>query len=160
VTVDAPGRKRGCAARYLEGQRGYLERIGLEALTLMPGLLIGRPASDRFRRRPVVLPFVVLSPLATLLLVLGPRSLAVVASDGALEGLRSGVVFGSTTAWVRELSPGRGLGARRLALALTAGFGPRRRLLGSGCQHDLNIQAGRPWADAIVVAWQRIDALP
>jgi hypothetical protein len=36
------------------------------ALTLIPGLLIGGPASDRFGRRPVVLPFVVLSPLATL----------------------------------------------------------------------------------------------
>jgi hypothetical protein len=31
------------------------------------------PASDRFGGRPVVLPFVVLSPLATLLLVLGPE---------------------------------------------------------------------------------------
>src|ERR1700689_3961598 len=43
------------------------------AVTLIPGLLIGGPASDRFGRRPVVLPFVVLSPGATLLLVLGPR---------------------------------------------------------------------------------------
>src|SRR6202045_3291438 len=48
------------------------------ALTLIPGLLIGGPASDRFGRRPVVLPFVVLSPLASLLLVLGPRSLALI----------------------------------------------------------------------------------
>lgn len=44
------------------------------ALTLIPGLLIGGPASDRFGRRPVVLPFVALSPVAALLLVLGPRS--------------------------------------------------------------------------------------
>ena len=97
------------------------------ALTLIPGLLIGGPASDRFGRRPVVWPFVTLSPLATLLLVLGPRSLAVIAASRALAGLCSGVVFGSATAWVQEVSPddgpSKGLSARRSALALTAGFG-------------------------------------
>ena len=93
------------------------------ALTLIPGLLIGGPASDRFGRRPVVLPFVVLSPLATLLLVLGPRALAVITVGRALAGLCSGVVFGSATAWVQELSAGDRLSARRSALALTAGFG-------------------------------------
>jgi MFS family permease len=93
------------------------------ALTLIPGLLIGGPASDRFGRRPVVLPFVALSPLATLLLVLGPRSLAFISAGRALAGLCSGVVFGSATAWVQELSHGTGQSARRAALALTAGFG-------------------------------------
>jgi MFS family permease len=93
------------------------------ALTLIPGLLIGGPASDRLGRRPVVWPFVALSPLATLLLVLGPRSLAMIAAGRALAGLCSGVVFGSATAWVREVSPDDGLSARRSALALTAGFG-------------------------------------
>jgi MFS family permease len=93
------------------------------ALTLIPGLLIGGPASDRVGRRPVVWPFVALSPLATLLLVLGPRSLAMIAAGRALAGLCSGVVFGSATAWVREVSPDDGLSARRSALALTAGFG-------------------------------------
>ena len=93
------------------------------ALTLIPGLLVGGPASDRFGRRPVVWPFVALSPLATLLLVLGPRSLAVIAAGRALAGLCSGVVFGAATAWVQEVSPDDGLSARRSALALTAGFG-------------------------------------
>lgn len=93
------------------------------ALTLIPGLLIGGPASDRFGRRLVVLPFVALSPLATLLLVLGPRSLAFISAGRALAGLCSGVVFGSATAWVQELSHGTGQSARRAALALTAGFG-------------------------------------
>jgi MFS family permease len=93
------------------------------ALTLIPGLLIGGPASDRFGRRPVVLPFVALSPLATLLLVLGPRSLVMIAIGRALAGLCSGVVFGAATAWVQEVSPDDGMSARRSALALTAGFG-------------------------------------
>ena len=93
------------------------------ALTLIPGLLIGGPASDRFGRRAVVWPFVALSPLATLLLVLGPRSLAMIAVGRALAGLCSGVVFGAATAWVQEVSPDEGLSVRRSALALTAGFG-------------------------------------
>ena len=93
------------------------------ALTLIPGLLVGGPASDRFGRRPVVWPFVALSPLATLLFVLGPRSLAMIAAGRALAGLCSGVVFGAATAWVQEVSPDEGLSVRRSALALTAGFG-------------------------------------
>ena len=93
------------------------------ALTLIPGLLIGGPASDRFGRRLVVWPFVALSPLATLLLVLGPRSLTMIAVGRALAGLCSGVVFGAATAWVQEVSPDEGLSVRRSALALTAGFG-------------------------------------
>jgi MFS family permease len=97
------------------------------ALTLIPGLLIGGPASDRFGRRPVVWPFVALSPVATLLFVLGPRSLAMLAAGRAVAGLCSGVVFGSATAWVQEVSPragsDEGTSARRSALALTAGFG-------------------------------------
>jgi MFS family permease len=101
------------------------------ALTLIPGLLIGGPASDRFGRRPVVWPFVALSPLATLLLVLEPRSLAMIAVGRALAGLCSGVVFGAATAWVQDVSPdegpgggpGNGLSVRRSALALTGGFG-------------------------------------
>jgi hypothetical protein len=91
------------------------------AATLVPGLLIGGPASDRFGRRPVVLPFVLLSPVATLLLLAAPRDLAVLAASRALAGLCSGVVFGAATAWVQELS--HGAGTRRAALALTAGFG-------------------------------------
>jgi predicted MFS family arabinose efflux permease len=91
------------------------------AVTLVPGLLIGGPASDRYGRRAVVLPFVALSPVATLLLILAPRELAVLAASRALAGMCSGVVFGAATAWVQELSSGAG--ARRAALALTAGFG-------------------------------------
>jgi MFS family permease len=105
------------------------------ALTLIPGLLIGGPASDRFGRRLVVWPFVALSPLATLLLVLGPRSLAVIAVGRALAGLCSGVVFGAATAWVQEVSPDEGLSVRRSALA--AGRGPHPAVLTGG-------RAGQP----------------
>jgi MFS family permease len=96
--------------------------FGIYAATLIPGLLIGGPVSDRIGRRPVVLPFVVASPLATLMLMLGPRSLPVIAAARALAGLCSGVVFGSATAWVQELSDDPAASARRSAVALSAGF--------------------------------------
>ena len=81
--------------------------FAIYAATLIPGLLIGGPASDRFGRRAVVLPFAALSPVATLLLVLGAHSLPVLAAGRALAGLCSGMVFGPATAWVQDLSPRR-----------------------------------------------------
>jgi Major Facilitator Superfamily len=92
-------------------------------VALIPGLLAGGPASDRFGRRAVVLPFAALSPLATLLLVLGAHSLPLIVAGRALAGVCSGVVFGAATAWVQDLSAGNALSARRAALALSAGFG-------------------------------------
>jgi hypothetical protein len=97
--------------------------FAIYAATLIPGLLAGGVLSDRFGRRACVLPFAALSPVATLLLVLGPRSLPLIAAGRALAGLCSGMVFGPATAWVQDLSPGNALSARRAALALSAGFG-------------------------------------
>src|ERR1700761_7563261 len=96
--------------------------FGIYAAALIPGLLIGGPVSDRIGRRPVVLPFVIASPLATLMLMLGPRSLPVIAAARALAGLCSGVVFGSATAGGQELSDAPAAGPRRSAVALSAGF--------------------------------------
>src|SRR5215471_15920641 len=97
--------------------------FAIYAATLIPGLLAGGPLSDRFGRRACVLPFAALSPVATLLLVLGPRSLPLIAAGRALAGLCSGMVFGPATAWVQDLSHGDAMSARRAALALSAGFG-------------------------------------
>src|ERR1700761_3450303 len=96
--------------------------FGIYAATLIPGLLIGGPVSDRIGRRPVVLPFVVASPLATLKLMLGPRSLPAMAAARALAGLCWGVVFGSATAWPQGRSDAPAPSARRSAVALSAGF--------------------------------------
>ncbi|MGH3297141.1 MAG: MFS transporter [Trebonia sp.] len=97
--------------------------FAIYAATLIPGLLAGGPLSDRFGRRACVLPFAALSPVATLLLVLGPHSLPLIAAGRALAGLCSGMVFGPATAWVQDLSGGDARSSRRAALALSAGFG-------------------------------------
>jgi MFS family permease len=114
----------------------YRDEIGLEASTraalfgvyaagLIPGLLLGGRASDRHGRRSLVLPFVALSPLATLILILGREEPALLATSRLLAGVCSGVVFGTASAWVQELSAGEspGIAARRAAIALSAGFG-------------------------------------
>jgi hypothetical protein len=97
--------------------------FAIYAATLIPGLLVGGPLSDRFGRRACVLPFAALSPVATLLFVLGPNRLPLIAAGRALAGLCSGMVFGPATAWVQDLSGGDSRSARRAALALSAGFG-------------------------------------
>ena len=73
--------------------------FAIYAAALIPGLLIGGPASDRLGRRAVVIPFTALSPLATLILVVGHDSIAALAAGRALAGLCSGTVFGAATAW-------------------------------------------------------------
>src|SRR3954466_15531046 len=114
----------------------YRDEIGLSASTraalfgvyaagLIPGLLFGGRASDRHGRRSLVLPFVPPAPLATLILIVGRDDLALLAAGRLLAGLCSGVVFGTASAWVQELSlhEPAGVAARRAAIALSAGFG-------------------------------------
>jgi MFS family permease len=98
--------------------------FALYAAGLIPGLLFGGAASDRRGRRPVVLPLVALSPVATVLLIAFRREPAGIGVARFLAGVCSGVVFGAATAWLRELSDGEveGTAARRAAIALTAGF--------------------------------------
>jgi MFS family permease len=98
--------------------------FALYAAGLIPGLLFGGAASDRRGRRPVVLPLVALSPVATVLLIAFRREPAGIGVARFLAGVCSGVVFDAATAWLRELSDGEveGTAARRAAIALTAGF--------------------------------------
>lgn len=98
--------------------------FGVYAAGLIPGLLLGGRASDARGRRAVVIPFVLASPLATVLLVVFREHVAGLAAGRTLAGVCSGVVFGAATAWLRELSAGEaeGVAARRAAIALTCGF--------------------------------------
>jgi predicted MFS family arabinose efflux permease len=98
--------------------------FGVYALGLIPGLLLAGPASDRFGRRPLMLAFAALSLLATGVLITGQWGPAGLYAGRLLTGVVSGGAFSVGTAWVKELSTGAapGAGARRGALALTAGF--------------------------------------
>lgn len=99
--------------------------FGVYAAGLIPGLLLGGAASDRRGRRSIVVPFVALSPVASLLLVLLREDTLGLGAGRLLAGVCSGVVFGAATAWLRELlaAEAPGVAARRAAVALTMGFG-------------------------------------
>lgn len=99
--------------------------FGVYALGLIPALLLGGAASDRWGRRALVLPAVLVSPLASVLLIVEHDSVTGLAVARLLAGVCSGVVFSAASAWVSELSDGEapGTGARRAAVSLSAGFG-------------------------------------
>lgn len=116
--------------------------FGGYALGLIPALLVGGPLSDRFGRRALARPAVVLSLVATAVLVLGAHDVAALAVGRVLAGLASGLVFAPGTAWVKELSgapwdPGTDpqAGARRAAIALSAGFGTGPLVAGLAAQY-------------------------
>ena len=98
--------------------------FGAYAIGLIPALLLVAPVSDRIGRRRVLRPVLVLSFFATLVLMTGGSNLAVLLVGRLLAGIASGAAFAPGTAWVKELSTGpSGTGARRAAIALSAGFG-------------------------------------
>jgi MFS family permease len=104
--------------------------FGIYALGLIPALLVGGPASDRWGRRTVVGPAAVLSVAATVVLMVGAHSTPLLFIGRFLAGTVSGAVFAAGTAWVKELSvppfdpaAGEQSGARRAAIGLSAGFG-------------------------------------
>ncbi|MEJ7705731.1 MAG: MFS transporter [Geodermatophilaceae bacterium] len=105
--------------------------FGVYALGLIPGLLLAGPASDRYGRRPLMLAFAGLSLVATAVLITGRWGSPGLYAGRLVTGVVSGAVFSVGTAWVKELSEDApsGTGARRAALALTAGFavGPAHR---------------------------------
>jgi MFS family permease len=96
--------------------------FGVYAIGLVPALFLAGPASDRFGRRTIVLPLVVLSGLTSLLLIAADSSLLVLFTGRFLQGAVSGAVFGVGTAWVIELSTNTFTAGRRAAVAMTAGF--------------------------------------
>lgn len=98
--------------------------FGIYALGLVPGFLIGGPASDRYGRRRIMIGFAALSLLASAVLITGHWGVAGLYAGRLLTGVVSGTVFTVGTAWVKELSESdSGAAARRSALALTSGFG-------------------------------------
>ena len=101
--------------------------VGAYALGLIPALLVLGPVSDRRGRTSVLRVAALLSLVATAVLMVG--DLWALYAGRLLAGLASGAAFAAGSAWVEELSSGEwdprarpGAGARRAAMALTAGF--------------------------------------
>lgn len=97
--------------------------FGIYAAGLLPTLLLAGPASDRFGRRAVVAPFVVLSGLASLLFLPAASSVPLLYLARFLQGAVSGAVFSVGSAWVTDLSDRADVAARQATIALSAGFG-------------------------------------
>ncbi|MFE5585383.1 MFS transporter [Kitasatospora sp. NPDC056531] len=90
---------------------------------LVPGLLLGGPAADRYGRRRTVRGALGLSAAASVLLALGDEPSVYAARLGT--GFAAGLVFLAGTTWLRELSGPEvtpGDGARRAMYATGTGF--------------------------------------
>ena len=98
---------------------------GLYALGLVPALLLGGRISDRIGRRRVLMPALLVTALASVLLMFGGDDTEWLFIGRLLTGIGSGLVFSTGVAWVKELSVdvGPAAGARRATIAITAGFG-------------------------------------
>ncbi|MDN3358885.1 MFS transporter [Actinomadura sp. DC4] len=96
--------------------------FGLYIVGLIPGLLLGGPVSDRYGRRRVMVPALVVSVAATALLVLGGSGVGWLFAGRMLAGVASGAAFSAGAAWIKELSAA-GQGPRRLTVTMSAGFG-------------------------------------
>jgi hypothetical protein len=99
--------------------------FGLYALGLVPALLAGGRLSDRVGRRAVVMPALLVSFLATCLLMAGGHQVLLLCAGRLLAGAASGLAFGTGAAWIKELSADAGdpaAGPRRATIAMTAGF--------------------------------------
>ncbi|MDG4665418.1 MFS transporter [Mycobacterium sp. 236(2023)] len=96
-------------------------------LGIVPALLIGGPLSDRFGRRPLMLPAPVLAAVGSLILALGADSAVVLGVGRVFSGLALGLAMAVGSSWIKELSSppweDGDAGARRAAMSLTAGFG-------------------------------------
>lgn len=101
--------------------------FGMYALGLIPSLLLAGPLSDRAGRRRIVVAALVVSALASVMLVAGGSSVRLLFTGRLAAGIASGAAFSSGAAWIKELSagpPGSGnAGPRRVTVAMTAGFG-------------------------------------
>lgn len=104
--------------------------LGAYVLGIIPAMLLGGPLSDRFGRRPLMLPAPALAICGSAILAVGASNPAILFVGRVFSGLALGLVMAVGTAWIKELSSppfdpqsDDGAGARRATLALTTGFG-------------------------------------
>lgn len=92
------------------------------AAGLVPTLFVAGPASDRYGRRALVVPFAVVSGLASVIFVGATSSVPLLFLGRLLQGMVSGAVFSVGSAWMGELVRDPGAAARRATTALSMGF--------------------------------------
>jgi MFS family permease len=105
--------------------------LGAYVFGLIPALLVGGPLSDRFGRRPLVLPAPFVAAAGSVILAFGELSPWILVAGRVLSGVALGLAMAAGSSWVKELSDLRGgqkgasgtTGARRASLAITAGLG-------------------------------------
>lgn len=117
---------------------------------IIPGLLIGGPMSDRFGRKPLMLPAPVMTVVGSVVLAMGSSSGIAIVTGRVLCGAALGLGMAVGGAWIAELTAADrtappGAGARRSTLSLTAGFA-----LGAGAAGALAEWA--PWPTALSYA--------
>jgi len=93
-------------------------------LGLAPALAYSGPASDVLGRKRILFPGLVLSGLASAVMLAGAHSTALLFTGRLLLGAVSGMVFVVASAWMQEISRDAPLWAARLTgLAVYGGFG-------------------------------------
>ncbi|MFF3562508.1 MFS transporter [Streptomyces sp. NPDC002574] len=95
------------------------------AVGLIPALLLAARFAQRYGRRQVMCAALLLSAVASAVLLVGGDHFWALMLGRLVAGVASGAAFGPGTAWIKDLSAdaGPGAGARRAAVALSAGFG-------------------------------------
>ncbi|MCZ2816105.1 MFS transporter [Modestobacter sp. VKM Ac-2984] len=98
--------------------------FGCYAIGLIAAVTLSGPASDRFGRRALVLPFAVLAGLVSLLFLPAVDHLPLLYAGRLLQGVVSGVVFSVANAWLQELAgpEGQQSAATRGAVSTSLGF--------------------------------------
>lgn len=103
--------------------------LAVYVLGIVPAMIIGAPLSDRFGRRPVMLPAAFIGAAGSLVLAFANGSSMLLGAGRVLSGIALGLAMAVGTSWVKELSQAPhdpkalpGAGATRGALSLTAGF--------------------------------------
>lgn len=98
-------------------------------LGIVPALLIGGPLSDRFGRRRMMRPAPFIAIAGSAVLALAHAHVSLLFAGRVLSGIALGLAMAVGSSWVKELSSPPfedapdGVGAKRAAMALTAGFG-------------------------------------
>lgn len=107
------------------GQDDVTAMFAIYIVGLIPALVLAGRWSDAHGRRVLMRPVLVLSLVATVLMLLGPQDPLWLYLGRFLAGVASGAAFGPGAAWIRELSATAppGAGARRAAIAVSGGFG-------------------------------------